>query len=126
RRPGGYAALIVEQVVVFAVAGRYWTRARPGNRVGVLLYGAAIGAAVQGLQASPIPLVHTVAVLADLATAFCVFALLLGFPNGRIGRIGRASLGVLAIAIVAGFLPQALMRPELEGASPLAACAGTC
>lgn len=107
--------------------GLYWWARRPASRFGPLLVGFGVLAWVVSWQSSEWALAFDVAVLAEGPAFWLTFYLFLAFPMGRLEPpAARWLMAALAVAVVAFFLPWALLSPVIAGGGPLTRCAPNC
>jgi hypothetical protein len=107
--------------------GLYWWTRRPVSRFGPLLVGFGVLAWVVSWQSSDWAPAFDVAVLAEGPAFWLTFYLFLAFPMGRLEpAAARWLMAALALAIIAFFLPWALLSPVIAGGGPLTRCAPNC
>lgn len=124
--PDAFAALSAWTVVGFVGAGLVWSIQRRANPLGGILIAAGLLAVVQTLQGTSQSLPFSVGVLFDAPVALLVWYAILAYPSGRLDRAGRVVIGAAVAVVTVTFVPWILLSPEIEGASPLSACAGPC
>ena len=107
--------------------GLLWWRRRPASRFGPLLVAYGVLAWVVSLEASDLPLLFSIGVLAEAPAWLITLYVFLAFPTGRIEpRVARWLMWGLGIGALVTFLPWLLFSPVISGAGPLLRCAANC
>jgi signal transduction histidine kinase len=115
------------QIAATMGIGIFWWIRRPASRFGPLLVGFAVGFWVVTWQASDVPLLFDIGVLAEGPFFVLTFYLFLAFPMGRVEPpAARWLIGALWFVIFAFFLPALLLRPAIAGSGPLTRCVPAC
>ena len=107
--------------------GLLWWRRRPASRFGPLLvvYGAL--AWIVSLEASNMPVLFSIGVLAEAPAWLITIYVFLAFPTGRIEpRAASWLMWGLGLGALFTFLPWLLFSPVISGAGPLLRCAPNC
>lgn len=107
--------------------GALWIRRRPSSRIGGWLVALGVALWVLALQASDIPAIYAIGVLADAPVLIFTFLVLLSFPTGRLQtRLDRTLVGATVVALTALYVPRLLFTPQVQGGGPVARCAPDC
>jgi len=97
----------------------YWFLRRPGSAFGPLLALFGVTVWVVSWQSSDWALAFDFGVLAEGAGLVLTFYLFLAFPSGRLRTLAsRLLVAGLALAVVAFFVPWALLTPVIAGGGP--------
>jgi signal transduction histidine kinase len=90
--------------------GLYWHHKRPGNRLGLLLIALGLLAIPYIGQSTSSPWAYTLAGGFENLIEALMFAVILAFPNGRLGRVEWA---ILAVYLVGEMLASLVTYPVL-------------
>jgi signal transduction histidine kinase len=90
--------------------GLYWHHMRPGNRLGLLLIALGLLAIPYIGQSTSSPWTYTLAGGFENLLEALMFAVILAFPNGRLGRVEWA---ILAVYLVGEMLASLVTYPVL-------------
>jgi signal transduction histidine kinase len=109
------------------LVGAIWIRRRPSSLVGDWL--VALGVACWGLalQASDVPAIFAIGVLADGPVLIFTFLVFLSFPTGRLQtRLDRILVSATVVALTALYFPRLLFIPQVQGGGALSQCIPDC
>ena len=125
--PGWLAAQKADLILGPVLVGLYWLRRRPESRFGPMLVVFGFVQAPYILESSSTPLLFSIGVLWEAVIYISTLALILAFPNGRLGGVAAPALvaaGVLTVVVpgVAAILLAPVIAPE----GPISGCAAAC
>jgi signal transduction histidine kinase len=107
--------------------GALWIRRRPSSRTGVWLVALGVASWGLALQASDIPAIYTIGVIADGPVLIFTFLVCLSFPTGRLQtRLDRILVAATVLALTAFYFPRLLFIPQVQGGGPLSQCVPDC
>jgi hypothetical protein len=126
-RPTATALYYGSLVATSLLVGLYWFLRRPGSTFGPLLALFGVTVWVVSWQSSDWALAFDLGVLAEGVGLVLTFWLFLAFPSGRLGTVGnRLLVAALSVAMLAFFVPWALLTPVIAGGGPLSGCRPSC
>jgi signal transduction histidine kinase len=127
--PHDLDAAAARAVMVFVPVGvglRIWTHS-PERRFGRLLVAAGVVTWLASLATSDQEVIYSVGRVATWVAELVLFALILAFPSGRLsGAADRVLVALMAVAVVALFLPSALLVGAYPAPATWTACVSDC
>jgi signal transduction histidine kinase len=119
--PGWLAVQKADLILGPIGVGLYWRHRRPDNRLGLLLIALGLVAIPYVAESSSSPGLFTFGVQAEYVIDGMTVAVILAFPNGRVGRAGWV---ILTVWLLGGTLANLLFIPVNGQATPYFSISG--
>ena len=124
--PGWLAVQKADFILGPIGVGLYWHHKRPGNRLGLLLIALGLLAIPYVMQSTTSPWAYTSGTVFEYVIEPMALAVILAFPNGRLGRVEWA---ILAVMLVGETLLAFVLYPTVARVNAyfsISGCRGLC
>lgn len=124
--PGWLAAQKADFILGPIGVGLYWRHRRPNDRLGLLLIALGLVGMLYILESSTNPTLFGIGVLAEAPIYVITALVILAFPSGRLGAIGKWLIIVFVVPGVVLSLVISLAAPHLGPGFSISGCRGPC